>query len=107
MWWDTGEFSKIWNTFQLTDLHQTMRKFPGDQDYLSSVIEPQRLRFFDSTRVKSWRWQCLDGGYDFKHRRWKTPGSGTDVKDGTAILIFHGNPKPDQTQDPVIVQHWR
>lgn len=106
MWWDTGAFSRIWNTFQLENLAMIMRKYQGDQDYLTAVLEPQRLRFFPANNIKSWRWQCLDGGFDFKTRKWKTPGSGTVIEDATSVLVFHGNPKPHETQDPVIVQHW-
>jgi hypothetical protein len=107
MWWDTSKFSKIWNTFQTTDLCQIMRKFPGDQDYLTTVIEPQWLRFFAPENVKSWRWQCWDGGFDFKTRKYKNPGTGTMIPDKTSILIFHGNPKPHDIQDTVIIEHWK
>jgi hypothetical protein len=107
MWWDTTQFDWVWRNFQDLDLSQTVKRFHGDQDYITSVITEQERRYFNTDWVKSWRWQCLDGGYDFKRRVWKTPGSGTDINDNTSILVFHGNPKPDQTQDSVIVQHWR
>lgn len=106
MWWDTTQYDWVWRNFLELDLGQTMKRFHGDQDYINSVITEQQRRYFNTEWVKSWRWQCLDGGYDFKRRIWKTPGSGTNVKDNTAILVFHGNPKPDQTQDPVIKQFW-
>jgi alpha-N-acetylglucosamine transferase len=107
MWWDTGAFSKIWNIFQNENLPMIMKKYPGDQDYLTAVIETQRLRFFALENIKSWRWQCLDGGFDFKTRKWKNPGSGTVIEDTTSVLVFHGEPKPHSTQDPVIVEHWK
>jgi hypothetical protein len=106
MWWDTAQFDWVWRNFQELDLVQTVKRFHGDQDYINSVITEQQRRYFNTDWVKSWRWQCLDGGYDFKRRVWKSPGSGTNIKDNTTILVFHGNPKPDQTTDPVIVQHW-
>jgi hypothetical protein len=107
MWWDTTQFDWVWRNFQDLDIAQTIKRFHGDQDYLNSVITEQQRRYFNTDWVKSWRWQCLDGGYDFKRRVWKSPGSGTNIKDNTTILVFHGNPKPDQITDPVIVQHWR
>lgn len=106
MWWDTAQYDWVWRNFLDLDLSQTIKRFHGDQDYINSVLSEQQRRYFNTDYVKSWRWQCLDGGYDFKRRVWKTPGSGTNIKDNTAILVFHGNPKPDQTIDPVIVQHW-
>jgi hypothetical protein len=107
MWWDTTQFDWVWRNFQDLDLAQTLKRFHGDQDYISSVITEQQRRYFNTDYVKSWRWQCLDGGYDFKRRIWKSPGAGTNINDNTAILVFHGNPKPDQITDPVIAQHWR
>ena len=107
MWWDTGAFSKVWSTFQNENLAMMMRRHPGDQDYLTAVLETQRLRFFPTNNVKSWRWQCLDGGFDFKTRKWKNPGTGTVVDSDTSILIFHGNPKPHESCDSVITQHWK
>jgi len=107
MWWDTTQFDWVWRNFQELDLAQTMKRFHGDQDYISSVITDQQRRYFNTEYIKSWRWQCLDGGYDFKRRVWKTPGSGTNIRDNTSVLVFHGNPKPDQVNDPVILQHWQ
>jgi hypothetical protein len=107
MWWDTTQFDWVWKNFLDLNLEQTMKRFRGDQDYINSVITEQQRRYFNPELVKSWRWQCLDGGYDFKRRTWLTPGSGTNINDNTAILVFHGDPKPDQTQDSVIVKNWK
>ena len=106
MWWDTTQFDWVWHNFLDLRLEQTLKRFRGDQDYISSVITEQQRRYFNTDWVKSWRWQCLDGGYDFKRRTWISPGSGTTV-DNTTIMVFHGNPKPHETQDPVIKQHWQ
>jgi hypothetical protein len=106
MWWDTTQFDWVWRNFLELNLAQTVKRFHGDQDYINSVITEQQRRYFNPEWVKSWRWQCLDGGYDFKRRIWATPGSGTNIKDNTTILVFHGNPKPHEIQDPVIKQFW-
>ncbi len=107
MWWDTQKFDKIWKQFKKQTLQDVMRRYPGDQDYLTDSIPHAELRFFDQERVQSWRWQCKDGGYDFNKRCHITPGTGTAYSKRTSILIFHGKPKPDQITDPVVQQHWR
>jgi hypothetical protein len=107
MWWDTRQFDKIWQEFQSQPLAEIMRKYPGDQDYLTACISETQRRFFEPNRVQSWRWQCLDGGYDFQKRQHLTPGTGTTFSQLTSVLIFHGRPKPDQITDPVIQQHWQ
>ena len=107
MWWDTRHYQNLWDTFVLQDLATTMGKYPGDQDYISAVIPENQRRFFDTTKVLSWRWQCLDGGYDFQRRRHLAPGTGTEITDSTSIMVFHGNPKPEKITDQTIVAHWR
>ena len=63
--------------------------------------------FSNIEQIKSWRWQCLDGGYNFAQKRHLAPNTGTTVSYPTSIMIFHGNPKPDKVVDPVITQHWK
>jgi hypothetical protein len=107
MWWNTQHYQNIWDTFAQQDLITTMRKYPGDQDYISAVIPQNQRRFFDTTRIQSWRWQCLDGGYNFRKRRHQAPGTGTHLADSTSIMVFHGNPKPEQILDQIVVAHWQ
>lgn len=107
MWWNTEQYQTVWDTFAQLDLALTMQKYPGDQDYISAMIPQNQRRFFDTNRVQSWRWQCLDGGYNFRKRRHQNPSAGTLITDNTSIMVFHGNPKPEQITDPVVLQHWQ
>lgn len=107
MWWDTARYHYVWEQFVKENLAQILKKYHGDQDYITEAIHPDQRKFFDQMLIKSWRWQALDGGFDFKRRSYCTPGTGTNITDNTAILIFHGNPKPDQVQDPVVAQYWQ
>lgn len=106
MLWDTVKFSHIWDDFLTQDLSDVIKKYPGDQDYLSAVLNPRDIRFFDSNLIKSWRWQLLDGGLDFKTRKYRRPGAGTLLDPTTRIAIFHGNPKPHEITDPVVQKFW-
>lgn len=107
MWWDTQKFSWIWKTFHDNNLEITIRRWHGDQDFLSSVLNTQNLRYLDSTQIKSWRWQVKDGGLDFKTRHYANPGSGSKIDLDTSVLIFHGSPNPHEVQDPAIQQLWQ
>jgi hypothetical protein len=106
MWWDTRNYNAIWQAFQRQDLLTIMRKYHGDQDYITTAIGHADRRFFDTDQVKSWRWECLDGGYEFSKKRYFCPNTGTQLTNKTSILIFHGNPKPHKVDDSAIVQHW-
>jgi hypothetical protein len=107
MWWDTQQFDYIWQNFANQSLQKIMQQYRGDQDYLTATIVDSNRRFFETERVKSWRWECLDGGFDFHHKRHQQPKTGTQITDLASILIFHGKPKPNDIQDPVIIQHWK
>jgi len=107
MIWDTVKFSWIWDDFSNKNIHATVKQFHGDQDYLNTVLTDHDRKFIDSEVIKSWRWQCKDGGMDMKSRLYKHPNAGTIVDPKTAIMIFHGKPKPHELTDPVVNKYWK
>lgn len=107
MWWDTRNHETVWHNFRKQKLDMIIKQHHGDQDFLTQNIHPGFLRFFDQNNIKSWRWQCLDGGYDFKRRMYLQPNSGTIIPENCNILIFHGKPKPLDIVDPCIQSHWQ
>ena len=106
MFWDTLRFKHIWQQFQQQNLAYLMRKFHGDQDFLTSILSQDDLRFVPDQRVASWRWQIQDGGLDFKTRNYRTPGIASPILDHTDILVFHGRPKPHEVGDSIVGEHW-
>jgi len=74
---------------------------------LNSVLSDKTRRFIDAEIIKSWRWQCKDGGLDMKSRIYRSPNAGTVVDHKTAIMIFHGKPKPHEIHDNTIDKYWK
>lgn len=107
MWWNTHNFEFVWTGFQQLDLAQTMLKYRGDQDFISRAVGLSQRRFFDLQRIQSWRWQCKDGGFNFKKRQPHAQGQGANVGRDTSILVFHGRPKPHEEKDTLVQAHWR
>jgi len=107
MWFNVNRFAWLWDKFSQADFKATIKSYPGDQDYLGAVLDVNQRRFADDFRFESFRWQCLDGGYDFAKRKHLKPGTGVKIQPGTSVVVFHGNPKPAQVHDPVIQQLWR
>lgn len=107
MYWNVSKYAWVWSQFQKEDIDRVTRQFPGDQDYLSHAIGHNQRRFFEDRFFESYRWQCLDGGYNFSLRRHRAPGSGVTIQGDTSVVVFHGNPKPHTVTDPVITQIWR
>jgi hypothetical protein len=106
MLWDTERYHWIWKDFQTKNINATVKLHHGDQDYLNSVLTSKDLRFFDVDTIKSWRWQCKDGGYNMSKRQYNRPDTGTVVDPATAIMVFHGRPKPHELQDSVVERYW-
>ena len=106
MVWDPERWHWIWQRFCDQDVGRVINQYRGDQDFLAAHISESDRAWLDPDRVRSWRWQCFEGGMDFHTRRGFQPGSGTHVPPGTAILVFHGSPKPHEVNDTVIREHW-
>jgi len=107
MWFDVARFGWVWDQFNTGPVTQKIQGFPGDQDFLNATIDHNQRRFFDDCKFQSYRWQCLDGGYNFTRRQHHRPGSGTVISPDTAVVVFHGKPKPHQVTDSVIREHWQ
>ena len=107
MWFNTREFAWLWQRFSDQGIDVARQGCQGDQDYITKNIDPSQRRFFDTKYFQSYRWQCLDGGYDFKYRRYHKPGTGVTIAPDTAVVVFHGSPNPHQVSDPTIAALWR
>ena len=107
MWWDTTKFNHLWTGFNRQDFNLLVKKYHGDQDFITNATTQSDRRLLDSNRILSWRWQALNGGYDFTGKTYKRPTAGTELQPNTSVLIFHGNPKPDKIHDFVIQEHWQ
>lgn len=107
MWWNVSKFSWIWDEFKKLDINQTVRRFQGDQDFLTYVLNINQRRYFEDKYFQSWRWQVADGGYNFQKRQPKALGAGAQIAGDTAVVVFHGKPKPHEVTDPQIVALWK
>lgn len=105
MYFNTEKFRYIWNEFNKNKDHW-MSRLHGDQNYIWRQIPPATQRYFDVERVKSYKWECLDGGWNNDTRQHRLPGSGTVIPNLTSILIFHGRPNPGEVDDEVIKRFW-
>ena len=107
MWFNVNKFAWVWDKFSQEDFKTIIKSYPGDQDYLGAVLSVNQRHFADDFRFESFRWQCLDGGYDFAKRKHLKPNTGVKIQPDTSVVVFHGNPKPAQVHDPVIQQLWQ
>jgi len=104
MWFHTKQYHYIAKDFNLGMLSGA--RFQGDQDYIDSKLPPSKLRYFDTERIKSYKWEIKEGGYDFQHRKYRAPGILNWPPDKTSILVFHGRPNPCDENHPLLAEHW-
>ena len=107
MWFSVPRVAWLWDQFNAANRAVIMRKYPGDQDYIQDQLGPTRYRLMPESQFQSWRWQCVDGGYDFARRRHYAPNTGAQIDPNTSVLVFHGSPKPHEIKDKVIQELWR
>lgn len=109
MWWNVPRYDWIWQDFKKSDIDNIAVHYPdGDQEYLWQKLGVNETRFFADGLVQSWRWQAHDGGLNFKSRAPRRPGSGTQLDERVSVLVFHGQPKPHELLDDVVIrQHWQ
>jgi lipopolysaccharide biosynthesis glycosyltransferase len=107
MIWHNQAYSWIWDSFQQHKIDVITRRFAGDQDFLNSVLDSRVLRYIDSERIRSWRWEVKDGGMDFKKRIYTRPDAGSVIPPTADILVFHGHPKPHEIAEKRIQDLWQ
>lgn len=96
MYFDVDRFGWLWDNFVKLDINEVVKRWPGDQDYLGHVLNVNQRRMFEDRYFESYRWQVLDGGFDFQRRHHRQPGAGARIAPDTAVVVFHGQPKPHQ-----------
>lgn len=84
------------------------KRMHGDQDWMFDQIKTN-FDFWPDNWCQSYKWEIRN--------RNELSGAGNSklfksivepkVKEDTAILVFHGTPKPEQVKDPIIIDNWR
>jgi hypothetical protein len=104
MWFNTAQFAYVFANYNI----DIPTKFRGDQDYINSIVPYDQKQYMDSEKVRSWRWEILDGGLNFKTRLPYAPNAGPLIPTNTSVMVFHGVPKPsDSTKYSIVANNWR
>jgi len=109
MWWNVARYDWIWQEFKDIKKDSLSVVYPGgDQQYLGTKLGVNEIRFFPDEQIQSWRWQAFDGGLNFATREARKPGTGTKIDSRASVLVFHGQPKPHEMLDDVVIrQLWK
>lgn len=101
---DHGEYSHLWDKLILDTTQISI--YHGDQDWIFDQLEAQYVYWPDDW-IKSYKWEIRDRKDLSLFGDKAIFTSIADVTTNAKILVFHGDPKPDATFDPIIVNNWR
>jgi len=107
MWFDPLKYSYVFKEFDIKQIVNNARcPWHGDQDYIFSKVKDD-VNYYSTDQIVSYRWQVKEGGFDFRYRKPINPGAESTIPGTASVLIFHGNPKPHEVTDRLILSHWR
>jgi hypothetical protein len=105
MSWMHRSHSYIWEQFRSAP--KEAQRLHGDQDWIWKIAK-DRIKFWPKSWIQSYKWEIRSREeieYRNGIRRFK---SVKDVKipDDCSIVVFHGDPKPEDIKDPFVVDNW-
>lgn len=101
-----GQFPSVWSNL-IRDLSM-VKRLHGDQDWIYSQIKTN-YSFWPDEWIQSYKWEIRNRNDVVKiglKRQFKEIAN-PKIDSRTKILVFHGDPKPDEVKDPIIVDNWQ
>lgn len=102
----SGSHECVWGNF-IKDPAAASRSMHGDQDWIYKQVR-KHFEFWPDTWCQSYKWEIRKREeIEVKNgkRRFKTVRN-PEIHAETKILVFHGDPKPEDVNDPIVVNNW-
>jgi len=96
----------VWNNL-VKDL-TIMRRMHGDQDWIFDQVK-EGFEFWPDEWCQSYKWEIRNKNeiIGFGKERKFNQIKEVPIKSQTSILVFHGDPKPEDVLDPLVVDNWK
>lgn len=104
---EAGQYHWIWEKFS-KDSSKIMSRMHGDQDYLHSILGTQAIHWPDNW-IQSYKWEMrskLDLNIIHGKRNFIDDKPPKFI-DGCSVAVFHGDPKPSDSKDKWVIEHWK
>lgn len=105
--WDHGTQSHIWDQF-LKNKEEALR-LHGDQDWIWRTSK-DRIKFWPTKWIQSYKWEIRDREeltLIQGKRKFKEIKDNVEPPSDCCIMVFHGDPKPQDVEDKIVVDNWR
>jgi hypothetical protein len=107
MSWIHGNHCNIWHDFHT--FYKSAIRLHGDQDWIWHLCK-REIKFWPIEFIQSYKWE-IRGRQDltmaYGKRNFKFVKTDIEIDPNCSVLVFHGDPKPDAIEDPIIVDNWR
>lgn len=104
---DSGSLGYVWD--DLIKDYSALKRMHGDQDWLYEKIK-QNFQLWPDEWCQSYKWEIRNRNEIVglgRQRNFSTILTEPKIKSETKILVFHGDPKPEQVKDPIVVENWK
>ena len=103
--WHKGLHPDIWTVFKTSPA--TAQKMHGDQDWIWKVAK-SRITFWPDEYIMSYKWELRERNEIERSNgkpRFKTIRN-PPIPKNCCVVVFHGDPKPEDIKDPFVVDNW-
>jgi len=104
---DSGTLPHVWDLL-IRDTTVT-RRLHGDQDWIFEKVK-ENVEFWPDEWCQSYKWEIRNRNEITgvgRQRTFSTILHEPKIHPETKILVFHGDPKPEQVKDPIVVDNWQ
>lgn len=106
--WQHGSQNNLWTEF-IKDT-EAAQKFHGDQDWIWRW-KKDTIKFWPNSWIQSYKWEIRSKDdleiNQHRQRNFKTVNHNVSVTKDCSVLVFHGEPKPQDVEDKIVVDNWR
>jgi len=101
----SANYHHLWDILK-NDFNQ-IHSFHGDQDFLNKYLT-DNFEYFPDNWIRSYKWEVRNRNELIKIENKITfqQKSAPIIHPDTKILVFHGDPKPSDVIDDIIINHW-
>lgn len=107
---ESGQLAHVWQEFEKNP-KEIQRRFHGDQDWLFEASRKKQAMFWPDSWILSWKWEVRKSK-QFAHGGRRGNRRFQDIENvqprpECCIAVFHGDPNPDNCEDPWVKQNWK
>jgi len=106
--WVHGSQNKLWTEF-VKDV-KTAQRLHGDQDWIWRWCK-DTIKFWPNDWIQSYKWEVRSKDElmvnKYRQRCFKTISNNVDINKDCSVLVFHGDPKPQDVGDKIVLDNWK